>query len=104
MSAGRSGCGGRADTLCIANNNASICTIRVGLFCAAVAQTRIERLWPVMRSLTAIADLSAKAYSHYWRVAGDICIRFGERLRKLRRSRGWTQVYMAEHIGMDRSF
>lgn len=25
-------------------------------------------------------------------------------MRKLRRERGWTQVYMAEHIGMDRSF
>ncbi len=25
-------------------------------------------------------------------------------LRTLRKGRGWTQVYMAEHIGMDRSF
>jgi transcriptional regulator with XRE-family HTH domain len=25
-------------------------------------------------------------------------------VRKLRRERGWKQVYMAEHIGMDRSF
>jgi transcriptional regulator with XRE-family HTH domain len=37
-------------------------------------------------------------------VTGDICIRFGQRLRRLRREKGWTQVYMAEHIGMDRSF
>ncbi len=53
--------------------------------------------------LSSIADLSAKAYSHYWSVTGDICIRLGKRLRKLRLSRGWTQVYMAE-FGMDRSF
>jgi transcriptional regulator with XRE-family HTH domain len=28
----------------------------------------------------------------------------GKRLRALRKARGWTQVYMAEHVGMDRSF
>jgi transcriptional regulator with XRE-family HTH domain len=28
----------------------------------------------------------------------------GKRLRSLRRQRAWTQVYMAEHVGMDRSF
>jgi transcriptional regulator with XRE-family HTH domain len=37
-------------------------------------------------------------------VPNDICVRFGKRLRKLRESRGWTQVYMAEHVGIDRSF
>ncbi len=25
-------------------------------------------------------------------------------MRKLRKSRGWTQVYMAEHVGIARSF
>jgi len=25
-------------------------------------------------------------------------------MRDLRRKQGWTQVYMAEHVGMDRSF
>ena len=25
-------------------------------------------------------------------------------MRKLRKQRNWTQVYMAEHVGMDRSF
>jgi transcriptional regulator with XRE-family HTH domain len=54
--------------------------------------------------ISAIADLSAKAYSHYLGVSSDICIQFGKRLKKLRQSRGWTQVYMAEHVGMDRSF
>lgn len=37
-------------------------------------------------------------------VSSDICVRFGNRLRALRKQRGWTQVYMAEHVGMDRSF
>ena len=58
----------------------------------------------VTRRLTAIADLSAKAYIHYGGVSSDICLRFGKRLRTLRKRRGWTQVYMAEHVGMDRSF
>jgi transcriptional regulator with XRE-family HTH domain len=37
-------------------------------------------------------------------VSSDICVRFGGRLRTLRVKKGWTQVYMAEHIGMDRSY
>jgi transcriptional regulator with XRE-family HTH domain len=37
-------------------------------------------------------------------VSSDICIRFGKRLRTLRKQREWTQVYMAEHVGIDRSF
>ena len=37
-------------------------------------------------------------------MSSDICVRFGGRLRKLRKQRGWTQVYMAEHVGIDRSF
>jgi transcriptional regulator with XRE-family HTH domain len=37
-------------------------------------------------------------------VSTDICIRFGKRLRRLRKQREWTQVYMAEYVGMDRSF
>ena len=27
-----------------------------------------------------------------------------KKIRALRKQRGWTQVYMAEHVGMDRSF
>jgi transcriptional regulator with XRE-family HTH domain len=34
----------------------------------------------------------------------DIRIRFGRRLRKLRNRRGWTQVQMAERLGLDRSY
>lgn len=34
----------------------------------------------------------------------DICVQLGKRLRALRKEREWTQVYMAEHVGMDRSF
>jgi transcriptional regulator with XRE-family HTH domain len=37
-------------------------------------------------------------------VSTDICVRLGKRLRRLRKQREWTQVYMAEHVGMDRSF
>jgi transcriptional regulator with XRE-family HTH domain len=37
-------------------------------------------------------------------VSSDICVRLGKRLRALRKRRQWTQVYMAEHVGMDRSF
>ena len=37
-------------------------------------------------------------------MSSDICVRFGKRLRTLRQRKGWTQVYMAEHVGIDRSF
>ncbi len=37
-------------------------------------------------------------------MSSDICVRFGKRLRRLRKQREWTQVYMAEYVGMDRSF
>jgi len=30
----------------------------------------------------------------------DICARFGRRIRELRKKRGWTQVYLAEHTGL----
>jgi len=33
-------------------------------------------------------------------MATDICIRFGKRIRELRKKRGWTQVYLAEHTGL----
>jgi transcriptional regulator with XRE-family HTH domain len=34
----------------------------------------------------------------------DLLIRLGDRIRKLRKSCGWTQVEMAERVGIDRSF
>ena len=34
----------------------------------------------------------------------DVLVGLGERIRRLRIKRGWTQVIMAEKIGMDRSF
>ena len=37
-------------------------------------------------------------------VSTDICVQFGKRLRTLRKRHGWTQVYMAGRVGMDRSF
>lgn len=33
-------------------------------------------------------------------MATDICVRFGRRIRQLRKKRGWTQVYMATHTGL----
>jgi transcriptional regulator with XRE-family HTH domain len=34
----------------------------------------------------------------------NIAARFGLRLRQLRQQRGWTQVVMAEKVGIDRSY
>ena len=34
----------------------------------------------------------------------DIRAKFGERLRKLRKQRGWTQAEMADVLGLDRSY
>jgi transcriptional regulator with XRE-family HTH domain len=37
-------------------------------------------------------------------MAEDIRVRFGRRVRKLRKQRGWTQVQLAERLGLDRSY
>jgi len=37
-------------------------------------------------------------------MADDLLIRLGNRVRKLRKQQGWTQVVMAEKIGLDRAF
>jgi len=34
----------------------------------------------------------------------DIRVRFGRRLRELRKKRGWTQVEFGERVGLDRSY
>jgi transcriptional regulator with XRE-family HTH domain len=34
----------------------------------------------------------------------DIRVNFGERLRKLRKERGWTQAEMSHVLGLDRSY
>jgi transcriptional regulator with XRE-family HTH domain len=34
----------------------------------------------------------------------DLLVSLGNRIRKLRKTRGWTQAVMAEKIGIDRSF
>ena len=34
----------------------------------------------------------------------DVRIRFGQRLRKLRKQRGWSQAEMADVLGLDRSY
>lgn len=37
-------------------------------------------------------------------MAEDLLIRLGNRIRKLRKTRGWTQAEMSEKVGIDRSF
>ncbi|MCH7765875.1 MAG: helix-turn-helix transcriptional regulator [Acidobacteria bacterium] len=37
-------------------------------------------------------------------MAEDIRAQFGRKVRKLRLQRGWTQVDMAEKVGLDRSY
>jgi transcriptional regulator with XRE-family HTH domain len=37
-------------------------------------------------------------------VSNDIRIRFGNRLRYLRKKKGWTQAEMADLLGLDRSY
>jgi transcriptional regulator with XRE-family HTH domain len=37
-------------------------------------------------------------------MAEDVRVRFGRRLRKLRKQHGWTQVQLAEKLGLDRSY
>jgi transcriptional regulator with XRE-family HTH domain len=34
----------------------------------------------------------------------DICVALGERVKKLRKKRGWTQVEMAVELGLDTSY
>lgn len=54
-------------------------------------------LKPLYRS--ADADRAHSAY-----VNGDVISRFGSRLRKLRKQRGWTQLQLAEYLGINRSY
>jgi transcriptional regulator with XRE-family HTH domain len=37
-------------------------------------------------------------------MAEDLLVRLGDRIRKPRKKHGWTQVGMAEKVGIDRSF
>lgn len=37
-------------------------------------------------------------------VTDDVAVRFGKRLRLLRKERGWSQLYLAVHLGLDRSY
>jgi transcriptional regulator with XRE-family HTH domain len=37
-------------------------------------------------------------------MADKLLLRLGHRIRKLREQHGWTQVEMAEKVGLDRSF
>jgi len=37
-------------------------------------------------------------------MARDICIRFGERVRELRKERGWRQLDLAEQAGISENY
>ena len=37
-------------------------------------------------------------------MATNIYCLFGNRVRELRRERGWSQVYLAEHTGLSKTF
>jgi len=52
----------------------------------------------------AIANTSAIAYTHYRGVSTDIRARLGNRIRTLRKKHDWTQVELAEMLGIDRSY
>lgn len=34
----------------------------------------------------------------------DVSVRFGIRLRELRKAKGWTQFELSERVGLDRSY
>lgn len=55
--------------------------------------------------LLLIADLLPGVYSAVYEVmTEDIRVRFGQKVRKLRKQHDWTQVQMAERLGLDRSY
>ena len=54
--------------------------------------------------MSPLADLSSKDYKQDGLVSTSIGVRFGSRLRELRKQRGWTQVRAAEELGIDRSY
>ncbi len=44
------------------------------------------------------------AQRQHWRVPQTLQERFGQRVRKLRQERGWTQEDMADRLGLDRAY
>jgi transcriptional regulator with XRE-family HTH domain len=37
-------------------------------------------------------------------MAKDICVRLGLKIRELRKKRKWSQIYLAVHTGLSRTF
>lgn len=37
-------------------------------------------------------------------MSSDICAQLGNRIRRLRKEKGWTQFEMSERLGIDRSY
>jgi transcriptional regulator with XRE-family HTH domain len=48
--------------------------------------------------------MSSIEYSHACRMAMDICILLGQRIRELRIAKGWTQTYLSVHAGVGRNY
>ena len=48
--------------------------------------------------------MSPIGYSHTRGVATDICKFVGQRIRKLRVAKGWTQIYLSVHAGVGRNY
>lgn len=49
-------------------------------------------------------DSKASSPKHFCMAEGDVKVRFGMRLRRLRRERGWSQERLAHIVGLDRSY
>lgn len=47
--------------------------------------------------------MCSKEYLHHGRMAKDICQRFGERLRRIRKRRNMKQINLAVHTGITRT-
>ncbi len=48
--------------------------------------------------------MSSIGYRHAYRMAMDICIFVGRRIRELRQSKGWTQTYLSVYAGVGRNY
>lgn len=73
----------------------------------------MRRAFPIARcnvaealgiALSPIGGMSSIGYSHAFKMAKDICILVGQRIRELRAAKGWTQTYLSIHAGVGRNY
>lgn len=55
-------------------------------------------------ALSSIGGMSPIEYTETGGVATDICVLVGQRIRKLRLDKGWTQIYLSVHAGVGRNY